>query len=347
MKKRIVSLIALVLMLSMLFGCSSPNANNDELLNDAEKNLMLGYSNYDGSNDIPDDLAAAFDFMVQNYTDGVHVIDEDDVQEEEIVEEEEKENLEKKSEDVKAREDIAKAMVKALSTTEPSVNLKIPADLYTEDLLMDIFENDINGIYPIEAMGVNALTQSFYRNYADKTVVVELTFTYLNYDGFDNGCTLDELRRMKKEAKAEAERVVEKLNLKALSDYEKVKAVNDYLCDIAEYSEGVSPYEPIQHTVYGCLIDGDCVCEGYAKAAQLLFQMSGLETYYVVGDTAGGGHAWNIVKVDGEYYQLDVTWNDVPGYENEFFLVTDEYMKHTRVWDYSKFPKTAKKPYKG
>ena len=89
----------------------------------------------------------------------------------------------------------------------------------------------------------------------------------------------------------------------------------------------------------------EIVCEGFAKATQLLFTLCGVESYYVIGDTPTGGHGWNIVKVNGNYYQLDVTWNDADGSPNQYFLVTDDYMSLSRTWDRSKYPKTSNKPY--
>ncbi len=69
-------------------------------------------------------------------------------------------------------------------------------------------------------------------------------------------------------------------------------------------------------TVCGVFRDGKAVCEGYARALQYLLQKCGVECAEAAGGTkhrdgsAGGGHAWNIVKIDGDYYYMDVTWSD-------------------------------------
>lgn len=64
-------------------------------------------------------------------------------------------------------------------------------------------------------------------------------------------------------------------------------------------------------TICGAFINGKAVCEGYARALQYLLQKCGIECAEATGDVlGGGGHAWNIVKIDGDYYYIDSTWDD-------------------------------------
>ncbi len=63
---------------------------------------------------------------------------------------------------------------------------------------------------------------------------------------------------------------------------------------------------------FGVLCDGYGVCESYAEAFQMLCHMVGIECTGVIG-FAGEGHKWNAVKIDGEWYQCDVTWDDPIG----------------------------------
>ncbi|MBR2888896.1 MAG: hypothetical protein IKC09_01310 [Oscillospiraceae bacterium] len=64
-------------------------------------------------------------------------------------------------------------------------------------------------------------------------------------------------------------------------------------------------------SIYGALVQKKAVCAGYAVAYQHLMQKLGIECIYVRGNcTEGGSHAWNIVKLEGEYYHVDVTWGD-------------------------------------
>ncbi|MEK4425277.1 transglutaminase domain-containing protein [Solibacillus sp. FSL K6-1523] len=129
-----------------------------------------------------------------------------------------------------------------------------------------------------------------------------------------------------------------------LSDVEKVKYVNDYIVSqtVYELDSKASPYTP-----YSVLMNGEGVCQGYALAVLLLFDEMGMEAQYVTGDAIPvGGHAWNLVKVDGEWYHLDTTWNDpIPdqgkNIRYDYFLLADETLARDHVWAFDEYPKTA------
>ncbi len=69
-------------------------------------------------------------------------------------------------------------------------------------------------------------------------------------------------------------------------------------------------------TICGVILNGKAVCEGYARALQYFLQKCGVECAeaagYIIkdGGERGGAHAWNIVKIDGDYYYIDTTWDD-------------------------------------
>ncbi len=101
------------------------------------------------------------------------------------------------------------------------------------------------------------------------------------------------------------------LGLEGLSDYEKAVTLHDRLAKSVNYE--MSGYH---QTAYGALVSGNAVCAGYARAYQHLMQAAGLYAWYVSGtslDPVTGnavGHAWNLVKIDGDWYYTDVTWDD-------------------------------------
>ena len=135
-------------------------------------------------------------------------------------------------------------------------------------------------------------------------------------------------------------------NLSDKSDYEKVKGVYEYLIDRTIYD-----LDYTGTTIYELFHDGRAVCEGYARASQYLLTKLGVETLYARGNAGEytqpssqwEGHAWNIVKIDGIYYQIDTTWGDPvndDGIQRKTFHylnLTDEEMlrRHDREeWNY-------------
>ena len=77
------------------------------------------------------------------------------------------------------------------------------------------------------------------------------------------------------------------------------------------------------------------------KNPSVQLMVYGVEISYIRGTTSGGNHGWNLVKLNGEWYHLDVTWNDAGGDRKTFYLVTDEFMRQSRAWDTSKYPKSS------
>ncbi|MBP3966383.1 S-layer homology domain-containing protein [Paenibacillus lignilyticus] len=125
-----------------------------------------------------------------------------------------------------------------------------------------------------------------------------------------------------------------------MTEYERELAIHDYILqhtayDYENYKNDTVP--PESYSVYGVLMNGIAVCQGYAGTADLLLSMAGIESHIVIGTADGGSHAWNKVKIDGAYYNLDVTWDDpvpdVAGRLNYgYFNVTDEALREDHAW---------------
>ena len=121
------------------------------------------------------------------------------------------------------------------------------------------------------------------------------------------------------------------LKLSGKSDYAKVRAINDYICDHVtyDYTNLNNNAYKLKYSAYAALINGTSVCQGYASLFYRMALEAGLDCRVITGDADNGesigGHAWNIVKVDGKYYNIDVTWNDG--------TVSDDYfLKGTKNW---------------
>ncbi|MCR5104366.1 MAG: leucine-rich repeat protein [Eubacterium sp.] len=113
---------------------------------------------------------------------------------------------------------------------------------------------------------------------------------------------------------------------KSWSDLEKLIYINDYLVGLCEYDLNADH----RYDAYGALVGHKAVCQGYSMAFKALAEKVGIPCYIVSSDQKN--HAWNIVKLNGRFYMLDVTWNDVSentlGYQKyKFFLKSENWFK--------------------
>lgn len=157
----------------------------------------------------------------------------------------------------------------------------------------------------------------------------------------------DEIKQKQKEIAAEVKKVVGEIITEDMTELEKELAINQYLCDAAEYDmralENAEENDFAQvdeefndsFTPYGVLINKTGVCSSYAGAFKLLAQEAGLECIVVTGYLEGDlPHAWNKVKIDGSWNIVDTTNNDnelifnallnLPDYAADKVLVEDE-----------------------
>lgn len=123
--------------------------------------------------------------------------------------------------------------------------------------------------------------------------------------------------------------------LGALSDsdntYRTALAFHDLIINTIDYAydDGGNPSQAVwAHNIMGLFQERGGVCETYARAYQLLLNVSGIENIFVTGTANGEAHAWNLLKLDnGGWYWCDVTWDDTPGLgvgiSYNYFLVND------------------------
>lgn len=136
-----------------------------------------------------------------------------------------------------------------------------------------------------------------------------------------------------------------------MSDYNKEKILHDYIInntrfDYENYLAGKIP--DYSYEAYGCLVMGKAVCQGYSNAMKLLCDLSAVDCRVVTGEARNGnvweGHAWNMVRIDGEYYHLDVTFDDpvikngVDALTYYYFNLPDSEMKIGARWKNSDYP---------
>lgn len=106
-------------------------------------------------------------------------------------------------------------------------------------------------------------------------------------------------------------------------------------CDYDTYAASASSDECANaYSAYGALVEGKAVCEGYAKAMQLLLDARSIASTVVLGRSGqdGEAHMWNLVSINGNYYYLDPTWNDDNnGIQYTYFNITSTMLSRTHI----------------
>ena len=135
-----------------------------------------------------------------------------------------------------------------------------------------------------------------------------------------------------------AQSVHDALVTPGMSEYEQVKAFHDWLVNNTQYD---LTFSETSYDTAGPLLYGRAVCDGYAKALDLLCYLSGIDCVRINGEATNssgntGGHAWNKVKIDGQWYNIDVTWDDPvssrPVLRYDYFLVSDNALARDHDW---------------
>ena len=116
----------------------------------------------------------------------------------------------------------------------------------------------------------------------------------------------------------------------SMPEFEREMLLHDRLAKSITYDLN----EKYAHTAYGALVNGRAVCDGYTQALQYLLQRVGIQSFMVTGAGNGNGHAWNIVRIDGKYYNVDLTWDDQESDTfHAYFNLTDERIKEDHTFD--------------
>lgn len=167
--------------------------------------------------------------------------------------------------------------------------------------------------------------ESSFRYYYDQDgniTSIELNLTH----------TGDEIKKRSAEVETAAEYFLDRIADSKMSQWEIVLAVHDYIASSVEYDyDGLKNgnLNEDAYDIYGALVKKKAVCQGYSLAAEYLLQKSGITTGIASSENAD--HAWNLVKIGGEWYHMDITWDD-PVYDNlgkvrhSFVLISDDVL---------------------
>jgi len=124
------------------------------------------------------------------------------------------------------------------------------------------------------------------------------------------------------------------------------KHLHDILIRNIKY-EKQNDYEV--HTIIGPLLKRKCVCDGFSKLYKLILDELGIENYLIYGKgfvhilSDSEEHAWNLVKIDNDFYHVDVTYDATLSMHDyiryDYFLIDDTLISMDHYWNRSIIPK--------
>ncbi|KEI03217.1 transglutaminase [Clostridium botulinum] len=210
----------------------------------------------------------------------------------------------KESTVVKNKQEFYDALKSALEKFETNVSIKV-MNYNSRDYDLSI-ANKIILEHPSINYGYAGIGGNIYGypNSPEKTL--NLTIRYR--------LDKDTMKKQRKAVKEKVQNIIQTVIKPGMTEVQKELALHDYIVKNADYNvtnyrSGIVTAE--DHNAYGILVKNTGVCESYAKAMYELLKAAGIKCKYVTGYTnQGGGHAWNMVKLDNQWYNLDVTWDD-------------------------------------
>lgn len=186
-----------------------------------------------------------------------------------------------------------------------------------DDVLDCAFRHDLADPTGGDYLLYQFATLTLRYNYDGSTLGIELHFAY--YTTAAQEAAVD----------STAAELIKYLELTGKTDYERLTAIYSWICEKVKYDNGNLNDEAytLKYTAYAALVNKTAVCQGYAVLLYRLALMAGIETRVVTGTANGGGHAWNIVKLDGKWYHVDATWD--AGRATPSYYLLPDFTDHT------------------
>ena len=222
-----------------------------------------------------------------------------------------------------------------------------------ESLIYDSLENVDAGI----SLEEYHISYSTFREYLEKVVNAHPELFYLTsykyyylpsastiyrvewiymQDGNGNTLSKSQIMEMKSELQEKRDQALGMLE-DSMSDLQVALALHDYLAlsIVYTYPTAEGRNDPV-YSAYGALVNGEAVCQGYALAYDYLLNEAGVPNMFVASNSLN--HGWNLVYVNGNWYHVDITWDDSEGFgscSHYNFLLSDSEIKWTghTIWD--------------
>lgn len=205
----------------------------------------------------------------------------------------------------------------------------------------DTFANEVN--IAIEAF-TNDHPEVFYLKSQYSS------YTLSSFKGNIGYIKLNYTEATKEEIETKISKMQENINkyivgLDGLSEYEKEITIHDRLSYDVQYSK-LEELPRAYHTAEGTLLENIGVCDSFSKALQLIYNKAGIDSIIVLGALDNSAHAWNLVKIEDEWYHVDLTSShsiyDETGIVNHayFNLTSEDVKKFSSIDNEEMLPKS-------
>lgn len=138
--------------------------------------------------------------------------------------------------------------------------------------------------------------------------------------------------------------VINKYQVRSLSKLKRITLLHDWICYVCSYSQKGNYF----YSAYGCLVKKKASCFGYAEGMKALCKEAGVPCKVMRANKHSSvpNHEWNIVKLKGKWYIVDVQCDDTSGFYATFMLGSKSYKNITGMnWNTKKYPKVSSKDY--
>lgn len=113
-----------------------------------------------------------------------------------------------------------------------------------------------------------------------------------------------------------------KWNIEKLDNYKKIKTIHDFIVENASYDTSMRKY-----SAYDNLFEKTSTCQGYMSLSYKMLTEAEIPCRVITGTGNGEAHGWNIVYLDGKWYNFDSTWDDPITWNGEDILSYDFFLK--------------------
>ena len=235
-------------------------------------------------------------------------------------------------------------------------------DTLQTTLVLNVHSNDLSTYKSIikENHGIASFSLDCLSSGKKHTLTISLTYkqAYKINQGLKNNTAYSRLTAADIQVLNVGRSIVKKITNPSMTDFQKEIAIHDYIVNTTTYDVANAEANTLprsRYTASGVLIDHVAVCEGYCEAFKLLLNLCNIKCDIVYGLSSDTPHAWNIVNLEGNWYMVDVTFDDPISLTSEnarkdaltydYLNITNSQLRKDHTWDENAYPKATNTKY--